>query len=60
MIFELDMDGYEYAFVSGPNLSYLWLLSRTPDSNPALISRFIEKAEAIGFKTEELIFVEHE
>ncbi len=30
VIFELDQDGYQYAFVSGPDTSFLWLLSRTP------------------------------
>ncbi len=30
VIFQLDKEEYQYAFVSGPNESYLWLLSRTP------------------------------
>lgn len=30
VIFELDKEDYQYAFVSGPDTSYLWLLSRTP------------------------------
>jgi len=30
VIFELDHENYQYAFVSGPNTKYLWLLSRTP------------------------------
>jgi apolipoprotein D and lipocalin family protein len=29
VVFELDRDNYHYAFVTGPNKSYLWLLSRT-------------------------------
>ena len=30
VIFELDEENYQYAFISGPNTSYLWLLSRSP------------------------------
>ncbi|MCF7982241.1 MAG: lipocalin family protein, partial [Pseudomonadales bacterium] len=57
VVFELDKNNYQYAFVSGPNLSYLWLLSREPVVEPALIARFIESAKQKGFDTDELIFV---
>ena len=30
VIFELDKENYQYAFVSGPSTSYLWFLSRAP------------------------------
>lgn len=60
VIFELDREDYDYAFVSGPDLSYLWLLSRSPDMDQGIIDRFIEKSEAIGFDTSELIFVNHD
>lgn len=59
VIFELDKEDYRYAFVSGYNNSYLWLLSRTPTVDEEIKSRFIEKAKNIGFDTEALIFVEH-
>ena len=36
VVFELDRENYQYAFVSGPDLSYLWLLSRTPEVDDAL------------------------
>lgn len=58
-VFELDKDNYQYAFVSGPDTSYLWLLSRTPIVSQALLDRFINKAEALGFDTENLIVVDH-
>lgn len=57
-IFELDKDNYEYAFVSGPDLSYLWLLSRTPEIKPEVLAHFIEKSQRLGFDTSELIIVE--
>lgn len=59
VIFELDQEGYEYAFVSGYNTSYLWLLSRTPTVDASLMARFIDTAQKLGFDTDELIFVSH-
>lgn len=56
VIFELDQDGYQYAFVSGPDTSFLWLLSRTPTVDQALLDHFIETSASLGFDTEELIF----
>jgi apolipoprotein D and lipocalin family protein len=59
VVFELDRDGYEYAFVSGPNTSYLWLLARSPTVDPALFARFESRAAELGFATGELIRVAH-
>ena len=56
VIFELDQDGYQYAFVSGPDTSFLWLLSRTPTVEQALLDHFIATSASLGFDTEELIF----
>lgn len=57
VVFELDKENYQYAFVSGPDTSYLWFLSRTPSVDEALLARFIAKAQSMGFNTEDLIFV---
>jgi len=59
VVFELDNDNYQYAFVAGYNKSYLWLLSRTPTVNDELINHFINKAEELGFDTDRLIMVKH-
>ena len=59
VIFELDQENYQYAFVSGPNTSYLWLLSRSPHLSEEVKQLFITRAEERGFPVEELIFVEH-
>lgn len=56
IVFELDED-YQYAFVSGYNRKYLWLLSRTPTITDAVKRRFLERTNALGFNTEELIWV---
>ena len=57
VVFELDQDNYQYAFVSGPDTSYLWLLARTPTVDENLVSRFVEQAQTLGFDTEKLIYV---
>jgi lipocalin len=45
----LDKEDYQYAFVSGHSLSYLWLLSRKPRVSQEIIERFIEKSTESGF-----------
>ena len=57
VVFELDSENYQYAFVSGPNTDYLWLLSRTPEVDDRLINQFREKAQSLGFDTDQLIIV---
>jgi apolipoprotein D and lipocalin family protein len=59
VVFELERENYEYAFVSGFNHDYLWLLARTPKVSDAVRARFVESASALGFDTDELIWVEH-
>ena len=58
-IFELDQQDYQYAFVSGPDQGYLWLLARTPQVSPELIERFKQEAGKRGFDTSALIMVKH-
>jgi len=60
VVFELDHAGYQYSLVSGPNKSYLWLLSRSPTLDDATKSRLIQKATDLGFDTRQLIFVDHQ
>lgn len=59
IIFELDKENYQYAFISGPDTSYLWLLSRTPTISDELMQKFIARADELGFDTDKLIYVEH-
>lgn len=58
VVVELDHEGYQYSLVSGPNKSYLWILSRTPQMNPEVQQHLVEKAAALGYDTGRLIFVE--
>ena len=59
-VFELDKEHYQYAFVSGYNTNYLWLLSRSPTVSKELLAKFINKSRALGFDTDKLIFVQQE
>ena len=58
-IIELDEGGYQYSMVAGPNRSYLWILSRTPDLEGAIFERLVARARELGFPTDELIIVDH-
>lgn len=60
VIFDLDRENYRYAFVSGYNTSYLWLLSRTPTVEETVTAEFIRSARAGGFNTDKLIFVKQD
>lgn len=57
VIFELDQENYQHAFVCGPDTSYLWLLSRTPEVTEDLLARFVSRAGELGFDTSKLIYV---
>lgn len=59
IIFDLDED-YQWAFVTGSQKSYLWLLSRQKSGNKVLIEAFLKKAKNLGYDTEGLIFVKHD
>lgn len=58
-VFELDPD-YRYALISGPDTSYLWLLSRSPQIDSATRETLLTKAAALGFDTSKLIFPRQE
>lgn len=60
VVFALDHENYQYALVSGPDKSYLWLLARSPKINEDIKNNLIAKAKAVGFDTDKLIFVDHD
>jgi apolipoprotein D and lipocalin family protein len=60
VIFALDHENYQYALVSGPDKSYLWLLARSPKMNEDIRDDLIAKAKAAGFDTSKLLFVNHD
>jgi len=60
VVFELDREDYQYAFISGPDTSFLWLLARTPTVSVDVLRRFIERSQALGFDTDSLVLVDQE
>lgn len=58
VIFELDQQNYQYAFVSGPDTNYLWLLARTPTVDRELMEQFMRQSAGLGFNSEQIIFVQ--
>lgn len=59
IIFELDQKDYQYALVSGPNRSYLWVQSRRPKLQSSVKEKLFAKAKQLGFDTSQLITVSH-
>lgn len=57
IVFDLDQQAYQHAMISGPDKSYLWILSRTPAMDEATKKRLVAKAQALGFDTSKLIYV---
>lgn len=60
VVFELDRDEYQYAFVSGQDTSYLWLLARTPTVSEGIRQRFLDRAAELGFDSGAILFVEQD
>ena len=52
----MDTDYKTYTMISGPDLSYFWILSRTPTLDKKIVSRLLAKAKDAGFDTSVLIY----
>lgn len=59
-VIALDEQAYQWSLVVGPDTGYLWILSRTPVLEQAIIDQLISKAKSHGFDTDKLIFVSQE
>lgn len=53
-------EGYDYALISGPDLTYLWILAREQSLAPEIQDELVAKAKEAGFNTEALIWVTHD
>jgi len=60
IVCDLDHENYKYSLVCGPDLSYLWILSRSPSLNADVKNSLIEKAASLGFDISKLIHVTHD
>lgn len=57
-VIALDTDNYQYSLVAGPDLEYLWILSRTPELDSEITSSLVAQAQELGLPTDKLIFVD--
>ncbi len=57
-IIALDQENYQYSMVAGPDRDYLWILARTPQLDPAVLSTLVDQARVLQFDTEALIYVD--
>ena len=58
-VIALDQD-YKYALVAGKNLDYLWILSRETTIPENIKKEYLQKAEKIGYKISDLVWVKHQ
>lgn len=56
-IIALDKPGYNYVMLTGPDRSYFWILSRTPQLAESIKSKLIAQAKSLGFETDRFIYV---
>ena len=57
-VLRVDED-YQVALVGGPSHRYLWLLSRIPDVDEAVIEDYLNTAKAQGYDLSKLIRTKH-
>lgn len=58
-VIALDQEDYRWSLVAGPDRGYLWLLARDRTLPAELREQLLTQARALGFATEELIWVDH-
>ncbi|MEX1188720.1 MAG: lipocalin family protein [Bacteroidia bacterium] len=57
----ISLEGdYQYALIAGSSLDYLWILSKEKSIPENVKSKFIAKAQEIGYDTQKLIWVKHD
>jgi len=57
-IIRLDPE-YRHAIVGTPSRKYLWILSRTPEIEPAILTQLIAETGRLGFDPGRLIMTDH-
>ncbi|CAM3477314.1 lipocalin family protein [Flavobacterium chungbukense] len=55
----IDPD-YKYALVAGESLKYMWILSREKTIPESVKADFLIKAQEIGYKVTDLVWVKHD
>jgi apolipoprotein D and lipocalin family protein len=57
-VIALDQQNYRWSLVAGPNRDYLWILARDKTLPAAVREQLVSQAQALGFATDKLIWVE--
>lgn len=57
-VIALDKENYRWSLVAGPSRDYLWILAREKTLPPAIREQLVAKAKALGFATNNLIWVD--
>ena len=57
-IIALDQENYDYALIAGGSYDYLWILSRTPTLDQAIVDELLMQAVDGGYDLTELIEVD--
>ena len=60
IIVELDKENYNFALVVSDSYDYLWILSRTPNLESAILISLLDKARELGFDTNKVYLVPQE
>lgn len=55
-VLELD-ENYQYVMIGSSSPKYFWILSRTPQMDPAIYDMLLEKARKRGYNLEQLVKV---
>lgn len=60
IVFDLDVENYQYSAISGPDKSFMWILARSPKISKKIQNTVLAKAKSLGFETDKLIFVKQD
>ncbi len=52
----IEYDPARYTMICGPDRSYFWILAREPRLDQATLDRLLQRAKALGFETDALIY----
>ena len=52
----IEYDPAHYTMICGPDRSYFWILAREPKLDQATLDRLLQRAKALGFDTDKLIY----
>ena len=58
-VIALDQQNYRWSLVAGPDRDYLWILARDKTLPAGVREQLLAQAQALGFATDKLIWVEH-